>query len=157
MRQFIDQDQRWAAGQRCIEVKFVQGGATIRHGTTWQHLEPLQQGFGLGPAVGIHPAHHNVDALVVPLMGRFEHGIRFADPGCGAKEDLEFTTGLLGLFLLDTGEQSVGVGSLIVHRRMYLNVRFYGAMPERHGARAEGDNVPCSSARRMMQVCSGSP
>ena len=39
MRQFIDQDQGGMAGQGGIEVKFVEG-ATIGHGTTWQHVEP---------------------------------------------------------------------------------------------------------------------
>ena len=120
MRQFIDQDQGGVAGQGGIEVKFVEGGATILHGTTWQHVEPLQQGCGLGPAVGIDPAHDHIDALGTPLVGGFKHGVRFANAGRGAKEDLEFPAGLLGLFLLDTGEQGIGVGALIVHRSVHL-------------------------------------
>ena len=103
MRQFIDQDQGRVTGQGGIEVKFVEGGATILHGTTWQHVEPLQEGCGLGPAVGIDPAHDDIDALGTPLVGRFKHGVRFANTGRGAKEDLEFAAGLLGLFSLAHG------------------------------------------------------
>jgi hypothetical protein len=120
MRQFIDQDQSGAAGQGGIEVKFVEGAAAIFNGTTWQHVEPLQEGCGFGPTVGIDPARDNIHALGPSLVSGFKHGVRFANPGRGAKEDLEFPAGLLGLFLLDTGEQGVGVRSLIVHRYVHL-------------------------------------
>ena len=142
MRQFIDEDQRGAACQRGIEVKFAEGGATILNGTPWQDVEPFQQGFGLCPAMRIHPAHHDVDTLITPLVGRFEHGVRLAYTSRGAKEDLEFTAGLLGLFCLYTGEEGIGIRSLIVHRRVHLTVRFHGALPEHHGTRAEGGQRP---------------
>jgi hypothetical protein len=70
--------------------------------------------------MGIDPAHDNIYAFGTPLVGRFKHGVRFANTGRGAKEDLEFAAGLLGLFLLDTGEEGVGIGSLIVHSYAYL-------------------------------------
>src|SRR5215468_7007590 len=108
MRQFIDQDEGGMASQSGIEVKFVKSGATIGYGATWQHVEPLQEGGGLGPTVGIDPAHDDIYALGPPLVGRFQHGVRFANTSRSAKEDLEFPTALLGLFLLDTSEQSVG-------------------------------------------------
>ncbi len=135
MRQFIDQDQGRVAGQGGIEVKFVEGGATIRHRTTRQHLEPLQEGCGLGPAVGIDPAYDDIEALGTPLVGCFKHGVRFANTGSGAKEDLEFAAVLLGLFSLHPGEEDVGIGALIVHRCRYLKVRSSGARPERYAAR----------------------
>src|SRR5215813_9306278 len=65
----------------------------------------------------IHPAHHDSDTLVAPGMRGLEHGIGLTDTRRGAKEDLEFPAGLLGLFLLDTGEEGVGVRSPIVLRR----------------------------------------
>ena len=66
----------------------------------------------------IYPADHDVHAVGASGVGGLQHGVGFAYASHGAKEDLQFTAGLLGLFRLDTGEQGVGVGPLIVHRML---------------------------------------
>src|SRR5262249_42738783 len=96
-------------------VKGVQGCATICDRTTWQELQPMEQCLGLCPTMRIHPTHHDVHALGTSGVCGFEHGVGFAHTSHGTKEDLEFTTGLVRLFLLHTGQQDIGVGPGIVH------------------------------------------
>ena len=101
----------------------------MRRGST---SRPASRAVGLGPAVGIDPAHHDVDTLLTPVVRCFKHGVRFANTRRGTKEDLEFAAALLGVSsVLHAGEQDVGIGPLIMHT--YRSSRYLprGARPER--------------------------
>jgi hypothetical protein len=97
--------------------------------------------------MGIDPAYHDIDTLGPPLVGCFKHGVRFANTGSSAKEDLEFAAGLLGLVSLHPGEEDVGVGALIIHRCRYLKMRLWGqARALRCTWRGDKSRVPLHDA-----------
>ena len=83
----------------------------IRHCAPWQHLQSFEQGFGLGPAMGIDPAHDDVYALLTAGLGGLEHGVGFAYASRGTEENFELAAALLRLFLLHAGQQGIGIGS----------------------------------------------
>jgi hypothetical protein len=52
-------------------------------------FEPVEQRLGLGPAVGLDHADHDVDSRFPPGVGALQHLVGLADPGSGADEDLQ--------------------------------------------------------------------
>ena len=64
-----DRELRLAPEQR-VEVHLGEDAAAIHQAPPRQHLEAVQQGLGLGAAVGLDHADHHVDALATPLLRR---------------------------------------------------------------------------------------
>ena len=108
--QLVDEDQRRLAGQRAVEVELLQRGAAVLDGTARKDLEPAQQRLGLGPAVQLDVADHEVDTVIALLTGGLEHRVRLADAGRGAEEHLQLAATLSSLQLLDAGQQRIGIG-----------------------------------------------
>ena len=54
-----------------------------------EHFKALQQRLGLGPAVGLDHADHDIGAGLQLGMRALQHLIGLADAGGGADEDLE--------------------------------------------------------------------
>src|SRR4029450_3401512 len=119
MGQFIHQDQGRVACQRRVEVKGLQRRIPIGYQAPWQELQACEPGSGLSPPRGIDPAHHDVDTLLAPGVGGLKHGVGFAHTSRGAKEDLELATGPLRLFFAHTGQQGIGIGSIVLHTHLY--------------------------------------
>jgi len=67
VREFIDNEQPWPAGQCRIEVEFAQGDAAVVHLEIWQLLEAFEQRLRLGAAVRLDHADDDVDALLAAL------------------------------------------------------------------------------------------
>jgi hypothetical protein len=65
--------------------------------------------------VRLDVADHQVHARSFALARLFEHRVRLADAGGRSEEDLQGTASVPGLFLLDAGEQLVGIGSMLDH------------------------------------------
>ena len=76
-----------------------------------QHVEPHQQGVGLGPDMRLDIADQHVDALFGHLAAGFEHGVRLAHARRRAEEDLQLAARVARFFGLHAGQQGIGVGS----------------------------------------------
>ena len=61
--QLVEQQQLRLAGEGGVEVELVEGDAAVLDLARRQALQPFGQGRGLRPAVGLHPADHDVHAL----------------------------------------------------------------------------------------------
>ena len=89
-----------------------------------QHLQPLQQGIGLGAAMGFDIADHHVAAVLLALPGRLQHGIGLADAGGIAEKDLQLAQLGRDLFGLGQLEHRLRGGAYVVtvsgHQRTKL-------------------------------------
>src|SRR5262249_9393966 len=150
MGQLVHQDQGRLACQRRVEIKGAQRRAAIGHGTPWQHLQSCEQGFSLGPTVGIDPAHDDVDALLASSVSRLEHGVGFAYASRGTEENLEFTAALMRLFFLYAGPQGIGIGPVVMHTYPYGY--FFTSSRARFKARTFTRGSP-NSPRVRPSVC----
>ena len=87
--EFVDQgDLRPPRDQR-VEVHFLERLVLVADPLARQHLEALQQGLGLRPAMGLDDADHDIGAGLPPGMRALQHLIGLADAGGGADEDLQ--------------------------------------------------------------------
>ena len=114
VRQLVHQQQAGAAGQGCVKVELLESDAAILQAAPRELRHALEQGGGLGPAVGLDHADHDVHAL--PGLGarRLQHGVGLAHAGRGAEEDLEAPAARLPLLLANPGEQGFGVGTAVL-------------------------------------------
>ena len=89
MGEFIDQrDLRPPRDQR-VEVHLLERLLLVGEPPARQHFEPLQQRFGLRPAMGLDHADDDIGAGLLPGMGALQHLVGLADAGSGADENLE--------------------------------------------------------------------
>jgi len=112
--QFINQNQVGMARQCCINIKFLLRGAPVFHLPPGQDFQPGQQGFGLDAPVRLHDAHNHVNPFVAAQTGSIQHAVGFAYPGCCPKEDFQFAPFRLPVLCLNTGQQHIGIGSLVI-------------------------------------------
>ena len=115
--QLVDQDERRLAGQRGVEIEFLQGGATVLHRAPGEDFETAQQRFRLRAPVQLHVADDDVDAVLALLPGRLQHRVGLADAGGRAEEHLQLPAPPLSLLCLDPGQQRVGIGRWAAHDR----------------------------------------
>ena len=81
--EFVDQHQRRMARDDGIEVHLLDELPAIVDALARNDLEPAQQRLGLGAAMGLDEADHDVDAGLAPGMGALQHLIGLADAGGG--------------------------------------------------------------------------
>ena len=90
--QLIDQYQLGSGGKQAVEVHFLKLHAAIiraQHGLLGQAIE---QGLGLGAAMGFdHPGQY-FDTLAQLRMSRLQHGVGFAHAGCRAEKHFKPAT-----------------------------------------------------------------
>jgi len=114
--QLVDQEQLRPPGKCCIDVEFLEHPVAIFGLLARQDLETLGEPVGLGAAVGLDQADHDVDILAHAAVGGFEHGVGLADSGGGAQEHLE-AAALLRRRLLQQrfGRGAFGAGVRLGH------------------------------------------
>ncbi len=96
---FVHQQQPRPAGQGGVDVELHQGAAAVGDGFSWQDLEALEQGRGLGPAVGLDQADRHVGPLGLPPRRLLQHLVGLAHARRHAEEHLEpAASGALLLF-----------------------------------------------------------
>ena len=89
MGEFVDQrDLRPPRDQR-VEVHLLERLVLVVDPLARQHLETLQQRFGLRPAMGLDHADNDIGARLLPGMRALQHLIGLADAGGGADKDLQ--------------------------------------------------------------------
>ena len=79
MRQFIDDDEFRPPGQRSIEIELHQRVAAIGDRLARQDFKALEQGGGLGPAMGFHDADDDILPSRLRRCAPRQHGIGLAD------------------------------------------------------------------------------
>ncbi len=62
---FVHKQQLRPAGQRAFEVEFRDEAAAIMDRPARQDGKALEHGLGLAPAMGLHDAHHHVEAIAL--------------------------------------------------------------------------------------------
>ncbi len=72
-----------------IQVHLLDDLAAIIERLARDHLQPAHQRLGLGAAMGLDEADHDVDAGLALGVGALQHLVGLADAGSGADEDLE--------------------------------------------------------------------
>ena len=106
MRQLVHQNQLRPAGQRCIQIKFLQGDALVFHLPAWQLLESVEQRERVRTDMALHIADHHIHTVPLGLMRRLQHGIGLSHPGSVPEKDFQLTAALL-LLLLVQGVQQI--------------------------------------------------
>jgi len=115
VRQLVDQHQLRLAGQSRVEVELLQDAVAVAHLLQLELRQARQQRLGLGAAMGLDDADDDVDALLLLDARGRQHGEGLADARRRAEEQLELAPAGLDLFVLEFGQQAVGVGSAIRH------------------------------------------
>jgi hypothetical protein len=87
--ELVDEGEFGPPGQQRVEVHLLQHRAVIGHRAARNRLEASEQRLGLGPAVGLDHADHDVGAGLAPGAPDGEHLVGLADAGGGPEEDLE--------------------------------------------------------------------
>ena len=126
MRELIDQHKARLALQGGVQIELAALGAAKLHLQWWQLLEPDQQALGLLAAVQFDITDHDVRAFAPPALRGLQHGVAFANAGIGAKENSELPASLARLPGLQSGQQLIRIGAVIVHcasSRRYLTAR----------------------------------
>src|SRR5262249_57827531 len=85
-----------------------------------EYLEALQECFGLDAMMRLDDTGDDVNAGGALGAGRLEHGVRLADAGGGAEEDLQLAARPARLLFSDAKEQLIGIGPSIGHAAMSL-------------------------------------
>ena len=80
-----------------------------------QQFQPVEQGGGLGAAVGLHHPYQEILPVAPALGGLLEHGVGLPDARRGAQEDLQPGPGRPVFLLLQVPEEFVGVRSAGFH------------------------------------------
>jgi len=110
--ELVDDHQAWAPLQDAVDIHLIEDAVAIDDLLARQHVQPVEQQFGLGPAMGFQDADDQVGLLLQPALRRLQHGIGLPDAGRGAEEYLEPPPfGLLQLGKQRFGVRAVGIVS----------------------------------------------
>ena len=85
--ELVDQYDVGSAGEHRVDVQLGQLHPAVGHGPPGQDLQPLDQGGGLGPVVGLDQPDGDVGAPLGAAVRLAEHGEGLADPGRRAQVD----------------------------------------------------------------------
>ena len=85
--ELVDDDHRGTAGEHGVDVEFGERHPAVGELAAGEDLEPLDEGGGLGPAVGLDQPDDHVGAPVGAAVRLTEHGEGLADAGCGTQVD----------------------------------------------------------------------
>ena len=124
--QLVDQDQGRRGGQGGIEVELAQRLAAVGEHGRGEQVQAIEQGGGVGAAVGFEHADQHRHAVVPQLAGGDQHGASLADAGRGAEIDAQLAARSITFVGLDLGQQGVGVGALGFswgHGRLFSRIR----------------------------------
>ena len=110
--EFVDEDEFRVAGEDGVEIHLLEHPTLVVDLAPRDHLEAAHQRSGLGAAVGLDDADHDVDAVFPLGLRRDQHLVGLADAGRGAEEDLQPAAGLAQRFL----EERIGRGALVRFR-----------------------------------------
>ena len=113
VRQFVDQHQPRPPLERRIDIEFRQCLATVVDAPARQDVETVQQGLGLGPAVGLDEADQRPVAGVELARGR-QHGVGLAHAGRRTEINAQLAARGAPLLLLYLGKQGVRVAPRFV-------------------------------------------
>ncbi|MGY3075580.1 hypothetical protein ACVWZZ_001951 [Bradyrhizobium sp. LM6.10] len=89
MGELVDQRDFRPARDHGIEVHLLDHLAAIVELLARDHLQSTHQRLGLGAAMGLDEADHDIDASLAPGMCALQHLIGLSDAGSGADEDLQ--------------------------------------------------------------------
>ena len=92
MGQLIHQHHGRLARDDGVQIHLVDLDATVHDLPARDHLQPLQQAFRLLPAVGLHQADRDIDAVFLEPLAFQQHLVGLAHPGAVAQVDLELPT-----------------------------------------------------------------
>src|SRR5215470_1149367 len=109
MRQFVNDSYLGPAGDDCVDVHFPERDATVFDLAHRHAFQLADQRFGIRAPVRLDERHDYVHALLLELMGVFEHLIRFTYSRRRPDVDAE----LRPLALLEFGEQRFGRWSAV--------------------------------------------
>ncbi len=109
--ELVHQHQLRLAADDRVDVHLGQGDAVIFHLPARQDFQCFDQLLRLRPVVSFDVAHHHVHALLLALVGGFQHGIGLAHAGHIAQKDLE--PAALPFFGLDILQQLIGIGTIV--------------------------------------------
>ncbi|MNO66343.1 hypothetical protein D3C76_571290 [compost metagenome] len=106
--QFVHQGQGRRGTQQAVEVHFLKGDATVLAAQQGLLMQPSEQRFGFGAAMGFdHPGQH-LHALALLGVSSLEHGEGLADAGGSAEEHLQPAPA--GAW--EVGQQRIGAGGV---------------------------------------------
>src|SRR5262245_9938336 len=100
MRQLVNNRYLGPAGDDCVDVHLPECDAAVFDLAHWNAFKIADQRLGLGAPVRLHERHDYVRALLLELMGVFEHLVRFTYARRRAYVDAQ----LRPLALLEFGE-----------------------------------------------------
>ena len=86
VRELIDQDDLWPAGDDGIEVHFLERLLFILDAPARNDFQACQQRFGFPAAMSFHDAGHDVVAVFLAGVGLVQHLVGLAYARCGADE-----------------------------------------------------------------------
>ncbi len=107
VRELVHQRERGTPGEDRVDVHLFQLVAAIGDVTPREDLERLEQGPGLGAAVGFDDRDDDIVACLEPFGTLTQHLERLADARCRTEEDLE----LPARFALRGAQQGFGRGA----------------------------------------------
>ncbi len=125
--EFVEQEQLRAAGERAIEVEFLDLAPAIGELSARQHREIANLRDGLAASVGFDQPGDNVNAVLALAPRRGQHLPGLADPGGHAKKDLEPPLA----FARRGQRQSVGIGAAIIIGRARHAAEYSGKLRRR--------------------------
>ena len=89
MGKLVDDGEFGMPGDHRIEVHLLEDLVPVFDALARHDLEPAQQRLGLGAAMGLHNADHDIDARLQLRMCALQHFVGLADAGGGADEYLQ--------------------------------------------------------------------
>ena len=87
--QLVDGADLGAAGDHGVGVELLDGDPAVLDPTPGDHDEPVEQGGGVGPPVGLDEADDGVTVLADQVVHRPQHGVGLAHAGGETEEDGE--------------------------------------------------------------------
>ena len=118
--QLVDEDDCGAPFQGCIEIEFLDAGATVFDDPGREDFQAVEQGGGVRAVMGLDDTHDHVDALGALLARGEEHRVGLADAGGRAEEDLQPPTALPGFLALDARQERVRIPARVVAHRVII-------------------------------------
>ncbi len=113
--QLVHQEEAGAARQGGVEVELLQRDAAVLERPLGQRGKTLEERRGLGTAVRLEDADHDVHPLPRTGARRLQHRVRLPHAGRGAEVDPQAPARRTTLLLTHLREESLGVGPAVVH------------------------------------------